>query len=226
MVTSKQRRVVALPSAQTGRLKTPRNRLATLKQSDQWEQLPRTVQRTYEANENQLSALVQTMQRHRDDVAETRTESLDGILASMREWQAFIDDLDGAVSEEERQALVIAKSNELAAMLTSHQTGLDALSELLDAQLQQIMARPEHEWVKRAGEDALEDFLTFGEAELARRGYPPLSFGESVGNALTFGMVADKRLRDYERARMRPQMSVLDADDDAEDIIDVDFTPR
>jgi hypothetical protein len=60
---------------------------------------------------------------------------------------------------------------------------------------------------------------------LKRRAYPPLSFWQSGGNALTFGMVADKQLRDFERARLAPQ-APSPAPDEDEEVIDVDFTPR
>lgn len=227
MVTKKQPSVVALPSAPPRRLTKPANRLAALQQSEQWQQLPRAVQRSYEASENQGAALLRAMEQHGEAVEQTRARSLDGIVASSREWQGFIDDLGDSVSDEERQALIIAKSNELAALLTSHQTGLDTLNELLEAQLHEAMSRPAHEWTKRTLEDELEDLLTLGEAELERRGYPPLTFWEAVANTFTFGAVADKRLREYERARLLPrmQMPIEDADGD-EEVIDVDFTPR
>lgn len=222
MVAQKRNQIVALPAARSA---TPGNRLAALKRSEQWEQLPRTLQRSYEATENRLTMLVDVMERHGQAVTETRSQSLGGILASSREWQSFIDELGEAVSEQEREALIIAKSNELAALLTSHQTGLDALNELLEAQLREVMTRPSHEWAKRSFEDKLEDLWTFGEAELERRGYPPLSFWQSVGNTLTLGMVADHQLREYERARLLPQVAPTSIDEE-EGIIDVDFTPR
>lgn len=223
MVAKKQSPVVTLPTTLPRRPTTPSTRLATIKQSTAWQQLPRVVQRDYEANENRLSALVHVMERHREAVAETRSHSLDGILASAREWQVLLDELGETISDEERQALLIAKSNELAGMLTSHQSGLDTLNELLTAQLQEVMTRPRHEWAKRTLEDNLEDLWTFGEAELERRGYPPLSFWESVANTVTFGMVADKQLREHERARL--SRSTSQTMDEAGEVIDVDFTP-
>jgi hypothetical protein len=225
MVAPKPSRIVALPSTPSRRLSKPSNRLATLKQSGQWQQLPRSVQRHYEASENRMGALVHVMVRHEEAVTDTRAQSLEGIVSSAREWQAFMDELGDTISEDERTALTVAKSNELATLLTAHQTGLDALYEVLETQLQEVMRRPEHEWVKPSAEDALEDFWTFGEAELKRRAYPPLSFWQSVGNALTFGMVADKQLRDFERARLAPQ-APSPAPDEDEEVIDVDFTPR
>jgi hypothetical protein len=222
MVAQKQNRVVALPTARSAQ---PSNRLAALKQSKQWDQLPRAVQSGYEATENRLSTLVHVMERHGEAVADARSRSLAGILSSAREWQSFIDALGATVNDEERQALVLAKSNELAGLLTSHQSTLDALSALLDADLQEVMTWPRHEWTKRSLEDKLRDLLTFGEAELERRGYPPLSFWQSVLNTLTLGLVADQQLRDYERARLLPQLA-LPAMDGEEEAIDVDFTPR
>lgn len=226
MVVRKQQSVVALPTAQTRRVTKPANRLAALKESEQWHHLPRAIQQSYEARENQGAALLHAMEQHGQAVKETRGRNLEGILASSHEWQAFIDDLGDSISDEERQALIIAKSNELAGLLMTHQSGLDTLNELLEAHQQDVLSRPAHEWMQRTPEDVLNDILTLGEAELERRGYPPLTFWESLGNMVTLGAVADKRLREYERARLLPRVQTQVEDDEYEGVIDAEYTAR
>lgn len=226
MVARKPNPVVALPTAPSRHPAKPTNRLAAIKRSDAWEHLPRVVQRDYEANENRLGALVDVIGRHGDAIADTRADNLDGILASAREWQSFIDELGDAIGDDERQALLVAKSNELAGLLTAHQGALDTLNGLLAAQLLDMQTRPAHTWTRRTGEDYLEDFCTFGEAELERRGYAPLSFGESLVNTVTFGAVADARLREHERARLHAGSTMQTAIGEEGGIIDASFSPR
>jgi hypothetical protein len=222
MAEKKLATVTSLPIAPARQsLPAMPNRLAELKQSEQWKQMTRQEQRGHEAFEHRATAVLSAIQSADEKFDVERQEEIAAVLDSARAWDAFLQDVSGEITAEEREAFITTKSNDLAALLTTHQAARDALTRLTDERLHDILIRPEHEWVKPTAGDVLEDLLTFGEAELARRGLPPLSFSESLLNVFSFGMVAEKKVRDAERARLTPSAptDVLE-----EGVIDADFT--
>jgi hypothetical protein len=226
MAVQKQNRVVALPSKQNQRIDKPSNRLVTLKQSEEWNQLSRTVQHKYVANDTRLSALVHIKSRNGEAIDDLRSDSIGRIRGTLGEWQDLIDELHESCGDEIRDALTMQKTNEIATHLTSHQAGLDALNEQLATELQDLMTQPDTDLVKPTWEDKLDDAFSFDEAELKRRGYPPLSFWESVLNIPTLGLVAQKRLREYERARLGVPSAHLSDDEEEGVVLDADWSPK
>ncbi len=224
MVASKQQTKV-VPFREVGSRSlataTPSNRLAAFKESAEWKQLPRPAQRGYEQRANQLTALIHAGQEHDGAVGASRERHHATLAAWMSDWQRRLAELGESITDEQREALELAKSNELASLLSARQTELDCLKHLHEEHVLDVMTRPAHEWVKRTLGDEIEDVITFGEAELERRGLPPLSFWESVINSFTFGMVADKRVRDAERARLMPPQ--VGDGFEGEGVVDADF---
>ena len=133
------------------------------------------MQRSTEANDNHYCIFVQVQERYREAVGDCVRESRYSEFGWRVASSSLREKLEDSISEEEKQALIIAKSNELAALLTSHQDG--SMPRMSFGSANGGGTKPpagEHEWVKPTREDYIEDLLSFGKP--SSRGYPPLSF--------------------------------------------------
>ena len=194
------------------------NGLAKLKASEAWRQLPRTLQRNYERFGNQTGYLLHLHDDRAEKAGRLRQETQQTLVASAKEWDELIERQE---DETEKLAMIQAKQNDLAAEYQAMNATLEALGALHQQQIDEAMRQPAQQWVKPTLIEHLEDVASFGEAKLERHGYPPLTATESWLNTFTFGAIADKRLREYERARILGQQLSGAADAVEEDVIDV-----
>jgi hypothetical protein len=202
------------------------NRLAMLKQREEWNRLPAAVRLSYEASEAQVNYLLEVLDQHFAGVGEARVETQEAIRATRAAWLAMIAELGPEAAEAELKAAICALENEQASIYEAHERALRSLQQLHAQRTEEALARPDHEWVEETWQDRLNDLLTLGEDRLKRAGHPPLTLGESFLNALTLGLMAEKRYRDQEQARIAGTTTGNGHEEIEEGVIDVQFTPR